>query len=814
MGAQGFKADLHVHSKHSKRTSIWFLQKIGCPESYTNPLDIYRTARSRGMDLVTITDHNTLDGALEIAHLDGTFVSEEITTYFPGDGCKIHVLAWDVTERQHEDITRARENIFDLMEVLASHNIRHALAHAFYSINGRLKPGHFERLLLLFKTFEMNGAHDHFQNSALLEILQALTPALIARLADKHGITPRFEEPWRKFLVSGSDDHSSVNVARSWTGVPGAWSLDTFLSGLGARETVAKWQHSGPKTLAHNLYSIAYQYYKHKFRLDRLMEEELLLRFINHVLLPSHEEEDGLAGRVWGLMGYPRPTRLFRSQPETLKDLIQKSARDIILENPALHKAAKDLDGPDTDRPDLFFRFVNSISEKVLKECADQTLSNLSKGDFFDLFHALGSAGSLYTMLAPYFIAYNVFNRDRGLCLACKDVFIPNPDTAGRRKVRMAHFTDTLHDVNGVARTLQQQMHIARKAGKDLTLITCGPGGGVPGAVHFPSVGSFALPEYPQMRLHYPPLLQMLDYCHEQGCTHLHAATPGPVGLAALAIARILKIPIVGTYHTALPQYVAHLTGAPGLTEMTWRAMAWFYNQMDRVYVPSRATGAELAERGVVKSKIRFYERGIDVERFHPSKRNGFYTKMGLPEGEIKLLYVGRVSKEKNLPVLVEVMRELARLAPKARLVVVGDGPYLAEMRAACEGLSVTFTGFLAGEDLARAYASSDLFLFPSATDTFGNAVLEAQASGIPVIVTDMGGPRENLIAGETGTIVPAGDAGAFVSAILDIVENPALHARMRKKAREYIKDNSFEAAWMRLWESYREVRPEWEAAV
>ena len=143
-----FKVDLHVHSKHSTRPSQWILQKIGCPESFTEPIDLYNAARSKGMDLVTITDHNTIEGCLEIAHLPGTFISEEITTYFPKDKCKLHVLAYNITEKQHDDIQAVRESVYDLTTYLRTEGIVHVLAHPLYAVNDRLTPEHFEQALL------------------------------------------------------------------------------------------------------------------------------------------------------------------------------------------------------------------------------------------------------------------------------------------------------------------------------------------------------------------------------------------------------------------------------------------------------------------------------------------------------------------------------------------------------------------------------------------------------------------------------------------------------------------------------------------
>ena len=144
------RIDLHVHSRFSERPSTWVLKKIGCPESFTKPLDIYRIARERGMSHVTIADHNRIAGALEIARLPDTFISEEITTYFPEDGCKLHVLALNITERQHEDVQKLRENVFELVPCLHDNQIVQVLAHALYAVNDRLTLDHFEKMLLLF----------------------------------------------------------------------------------------------------------------------------------------------------------------------------------------------------------------------------------------------------------------------------------------------------------------------------------------------------------------------------------------------------------------------------------------------------------------------------------------------------------------------------------------------------------------------------------------------------------------------------------------------------------------------------------------
>ena len=139
------RADLHVHSKYSDRPSEWFLRRIGSPESFVDPLALYRTCRERGMDYVTITDHNKISGALEIAHLPGTFLSSELTTYFTENHCKVHCLVWGVTEKTFRDLDELRPDIYDLHRYLNENHIVHAIAHPLFRDNDRLTAFWFSR---------------------------------------------------------------------------------------------------------------------------------------------------------------------------------------------------------------------------------------------------------------------------------------------------------------------------------------------------------------------------------------------------------------------------------------------------------------------------------------------------------------------------------------------------------------------------------------------------------------------------------------------------------------------------------------------
>ena len=208
-------------------------------------------------------------------------------------------------------------------------------------------------------------------------------------------------------------------------------------------------------------------------------------------------------------------------------------------------------------------------------------------------------------MLAPYGIGYSLFAQDKMFTRECLRRFRPRgarSDTAGD-KAAIAHFTDTYLEVNGVAKTLQSMLPLAREQGKKMDILTCVRPENVEGShtdglgpINFNPTGSFSIPEYPELTLHYPPALKIVQHCYENGYTLLHSATPGPMGLAALLTAKMLKLPIHATYHTAFPQYILELTGDTSLEEATWRYVYWYYNQMDVVFAPSAATmGARCA---------------------------------------------------------------------------------------------------------------------------------------------------------------------------------------------------------------------------
>src|SRR6476620_1909912 len=250
------RCDLHIHSRFSERSEEWLFRRFDFPDSYSDPRELHRLLRGRGMDFVTITDHDTIEGNLEIADLEHTFISEEVTTYFPQDPCKIHLLVWDISEAQHAEIVALRDNIYDLQSYLQKSAIRHSVAHPLYNINGKLEATHLERLILLFKHFEgINGLRDALLSELSRDLLSGLTAQKIEELANRHNLQPTHSEPWEKIFTGGSDDHGGKFPASAYTETPRARTAMEFLQNVRTGACTAQGEGGTPLALSHGFYN-------------------------------------------------------------------------------------------------------------------------------------------------------------------------------------------------------------------------------------------------------------------------------------------------------------------------------------------------------------------------------------------------------------------------------------------------------------------------------------------------------------------------------------------------------------------------------
>lgn len=363
--------------------------------------------------------------------------------------------------------------------------------------------------------------------------------------------------------------------------------------------------------------------------------------------------------------------------------------------------------------------------------------------------------------------------------------------------------TDTFTDVNGVAVVIKKMAEIGVKHHHDLVIVvsTNDPitDSHIP-VKNFKPVGDFKLPQNDTFTLAFPPFLEIVQFLEENEYTEVIISTPGTVGLTLLGAAKLLNLKVTMIYHTDFPGYVRYYTNDVSMEEIAWRFMIWFYDQADTVYVPSSHYKNQLVRKGIASSKMKMFPHGTDIESFNPNKRSATaFSTYGLHQ-EKKVIYVGRVAKEKDLDILPEVWRLVQIEIPSAVLVIVGDGPYMNELKLQMKNYHVIFTGFMKGEALYQAFASSDVFVFPSTTDTFGNVVIESLASGCPAIVSNIGGPKDIVRHGVTGYVTEGKNPNSIANALIEILTNDEKRKNMSAAARSYAETQSWETIYMNFW--------------
>lgn len=369
--------------------------------------------------------------------------------------------------------------------------------------------------------------------------------------------------------------------------------------------------------------------------------------------------------------------------------------------------------------------------------------------------------------------------------------------------MRVAVFTDNdFSKVNGVTTTLRA---LLAHCPPDIEprIYTCEPREVTRPDYFAPRAIGLGIPFYREMKMYLPPVGRLLDEARRDRIQLIHLTTPGPVGLAAMRVARQLQLPMVGSFHTDLAEYTRLLSGSRRLGDLMHEYMRWPYSRCSRVLVPSATTGAMLTRGRMDPGRIAVWPRGVSTDLFTPTKRSpALREQWGAAPDRPVLLYVGRVSREKGLDLLPPLTERLQRSGLRHRLVVVGDGPMRDELSDRCTG--AVFTGTLSHADVAVAMASADLFVFPSRTDTAGNVVLEAQASGLPVLVTDEGGPAENMMDGATGYICH--DLRAFARRATAVLGSPARQQTMAVEARRYAEGRGWAPALAPLFHAYRDA--------
>jgi glycosyltransferase involved in cell wall biosynthesis/predicted metal-dependent phosphoesterase TrpH len=736
---------MHCHSTASQLSRLGVQRSLGLPECATPPEEVYELAKRRGMDFVTITDHDTIAGCLELDGRPDCFVSEELTAGFAGEPQAVHVLCYGITPGDHEWLQAHSGDVEACAAYLHENGIACALAHPFFNVAAPLSRRHRRRLSELFPIWEVrNGSR-----AAELNM-----PAAI--YVDTHGGTG----------IGGSDDHAGVDIGRTYTEVPTAATPEEFLAHMrhgdaeaaGEQGSAAKWTHAA-MALATRALVLGDE--------DREPADgagpnpAAVLKMAERVIREGAARE----GKVAADIG-----------PDDARCLLEAWVAGMGLDLHGRELIAY-LQSDGFSHADLYRR-ARRIHDRRLRAAVEGGTAAVAAGDFPTAIKGLFDALVPAVPYAPS----TVF-------LGAEKAKLSNRDTEIRR---VAVIADGIASMHGVTHTIEQ---IRERGVPGFEVDVIGTDAGVDRRL--PAAAELQMPFYDGMTLGVPGLPDMVETLADGGYDLVHVTAPGPAGIAATLLSRVTGVPLLASYHTELAAYAGMRSGDGGVEAMARAALGAFYGAPDVVLSPSPAADGSLVALGTDAARIGRWERGVDTDRFDPAKAD----RDAYP-GELKVLYAGRMTREKGVDLLAESFLRAQQSDPRLHLLLAGGGPEEGELRERL-GEKATFLGWLDGEELACAYASADMFLFASSTDTYGQVILEAGASGLPVVAVAEGGPAALVENRHTGLLCRP-DPDHLAGALLQLASSPLLRHHLGASAAHAARDRSWERALGQLAAGYR----------
>lgn len=370
--------------------------------------------------------------------------------------------------------------------------------------------------------------------------------------------------------------------------------------------------------------------------------------------------------------------------------------------------------------------------------------------------------------------------------------------------MKIAFFTDTFYpDINGVARTLSRFTDYLTRENISFKVFAPSSLNNEYVTPHIHRFKSLPFFLYPECRLAFPNPFQMREELIQFAPDIIHVATPFNMGVWGAHYAKKLNIPLVGSYHTDFDYYLQYYE-LQYLSKYLWKYMNWFHRPLQKIFVPSFESIEKLRRKGFTNMEV--WPRGVDCQLFHPNYDKLTVRKKYQIRKKYLLIYVGRLAPEKDVDTLLEIAKALPpHINENVHWLIVGDGPSKAQFQnEALENMD--FTGFLKGEELAEIYAAADLFVFPSPTETFGNVVLEALASGTPVIGANSGGVKGIIQEGVTGRLCSPGNVLQFTQAVIELLDNHSLRNQMEIEGRKYALEQRWDTIFENLLSSYSSV--------
>ncbi len=738
------RVDMHCHSTASALAKLGVQQALGLPECATPPAEVYALAKRRGMDFVTITDHDTIAGCLELADRPDFFISEELTTWFAGSEQAVHVLCYGITEADHDFLQARARDLEACAAYLADRDITCALAHPFFSVAAPLEARHRRRLAQLFGVWETrNGSRAPELNA----------PAAV--YVETHGGTG----------IGGSDDHAGVDVGRTWTAVPSAATPQEFLARVrageataqGAQGSAAKWAHAAVALVS---------------RVLATGEGELapssparVLEMAERVVRDGGERGGG-PGEGLG----PDDARTLLAAWLQALDLPLPSTADPLA-------LVRMMQGEDFSHAELYRR-ARSRHERLLRSAVEQVLAAAERRNGYA--QAAGTAFDACIPVVPYVPSISLLATERAK-LADR----------GSEPARIALIADATGAMHGVTHTIER---IREQGVPDYDVEVIGTDPRVDRRL--PAVAEAEVPYYPGMTVGVPSVPDSSRPSPTAATTRSTSPPPDPRAWPQRSRPGSAMCPwSPATTRSSSPTRSIRSEDAVIAGGME-AVIAAIYAEARVILSPSPSADASVAGLGIAEEKLGRWARGVDLELYDPDQRDP-----GRFPGEFRVLYAGRLSREKGSELLADAFLLAHERDPRLHLLLAGGGPEEASLRARL-GSRATFLGWLNREELARAYASSDLFLFCSQTDTYGQVIVEAQASGLPVVAIGLGGPASLVEDRRTGWLCAA-EPEQLAAAVAQLAASRFLRARLGAAGREAARERSWEASLAQLAAGY-----------
>jgi hypothetical protein len=582
------RIDLHCHSRASTEADEAMLQAIRCPESYSEPRQIYDQAIRRGMDFVTITDHDSINGVRELAGITNTLVGEEVTCYFPEDRCKIHLLVWGINSEDHAALQKVAHDIYAVAAYVGQRQIAHSVAHPLYRQNGILEPRHIERLLLLFNGFEcLNGAHSMTHREVFEPILNDLDVSEIRRLERLHRLESLWLRPWIKTRTGGSDDHGLFNIGRTWTEFPeDTQTTEQLLECLRTGRCRPGGEAGSSVKLAHNFFGVGMRYYTRQvaksrdissIMMKRMLGEEPPLGRLASAAMACRLGIRGLPRKVKRLLGIAKPARGTRLLGELFTASAMKRGRAAT----PLIRALKEGRSPLAEHEPMF-DLICRIDRDVSSGIFDTFASAIGCGQVGAVIDTISTLIAQQALMLPYLFALFHQNQEKDLL----NRLSKRSRSGSVEGLSVAMFTDSVDESDAAGRLADDFGRFAEARGYSLTILAAS---GEPSPTkywrNFAPLIDARLGAIPGA-LKIPPVLEIMEWSDRRQFDVILINGVGPMSLCGWLVSRMLRAPMVAISHDNLPAQLLEITGGDyRLTAAIEKYVAWLYRGAAQVLV-------------------------------------------------------------------------------------------------------------------------------------------------------------------------------------------------------------------------------------